>query len=54
MISTFSYTLMLPFILVAMISAIFEMDHALSEADIERFLIWIGVAAITAGLPVVL
>jgi hypothetical protein len=54
MISTFSYTLLLPFMLVAMIGAIFEMDDALGEADVERFLVWIGVAAIVAGLPLVL
>lgn len=54
MLSTFSYTLMLPLMFVAMIGAMFEMDDALGEADVERFLIWIGVAAIIAGLPLVL
>lgn len=50
---TLSYTLILPFLLVAMISVMFEISHALDEFDLERFVLWVGVASAISALPAV-
>jgi hypothetical protein len=51
---TLSYTLMLPFMLVVMISVMFEMGNALDEFDLERFVVWVGIASVISALPIML
>jgi hypothetical protein len=39
------------FMLIAIVEAIIQMQVALEEADIEKFVIWTGIASIIASLP---
>ncbi|MBW4418023.1 MAG: hypothetical protein KME13_02195 [Myxacorys californica WJT36-NPBG1] len=51
---TLSYTLILPCVLVAMISVMFEIRNALDEFDLERFVLWVWIASAISALPIVL
>lgn len=48
---TIQYITVFVFLLTAIVLAIIEMKVALEEADIEKFVIWTGIASIMAILP---
>jgi hypothetical protein len=39
------------FLLIAIVEAITQMNFALEESDIEKFIIWTGIASVVASLP---
>ncbi|NDJ19793.1 hypothetical protein [Myxacorys almedinensis] len=49
-----SYALILPFVLVALMSVMVEIKTALDDFDLERFVLWVGVASAISALPLVL
>ncbi|BAZ36786.1 hypothetical protein NIES4101_27060 (plasmid) [Calothrix sp. NIES-4101] len=48
---TIQYTMAYLFLLVAIFWAMTQMSIALEESDMEKFVIWTGIASVIACLP---
>jgi hypothetical protein len=49
---TIQYIIVFVFLLIAIFKAMTQMSIALEESDIEKFIIWTGIASILASLPI--